>query len=114
MTGLTPKQKKLYDFLVWYAGEFGCAPTYDEMMRGMVNCSRSEIARLMVQLESRGAIRRTKHRSRAIEIIPQGDAVTLRPEVRDAAVKYARKQHISLSTALAEAASAYFTGDKAA
>jgi repressor LexA len=70
MIGLTRKQRELLDFIAgWIERNNGVCPSYEEMMAGVGNASKSGIHRLVVALEGRGAIRRLPHCKRAIEII---------------------------------------------
>lgn len=112
--GLTSRQRRLFDAIDAAIAAYGVAPTYKEMCAAVGVTSRSSVFRLINSLEERGYIRRMPNRARAIEIIPTRDAIELHPEVRGAAVAYARQHGISLSTAVSEAARAYFCGDRAA
>lgn len=107
MIGLTAKQRELYQFLSATIAETGIAPTFKEMAHAVGLKSKARIHILLNDLESKGAIRRIPHRTRAIELVPQGDAIALRPEVRAAAMELARRTHTSLSTVYAEAIAAY-------
>lgn len=75
MISLTRQQKKLLDFLAYYIGEYGIAPSYDEMKAHMGLGSKSGVHHLIVALEERGHIRRLAFRSRAIEICAPQTAV---------------------------------------
>lgn len=118
MIGLTAKQRELLNFLKGYVAQHdGLAPSFEEMAQAVGLVSKSNIHRLIEALECRGLIRRIPHRARTIEIVEhlgEQDAVALHPEVRAAAVSYAKRNGMALSTALAIAARAYFVGDKAA
>jgi SOS-response transcriptional repressor LexA len=107
MIGLTAKQRELYQFIAATIAESGIAPTFAEMARALGLQSKGRIHVLIGNLESKGAIRRFPRQTRAIELVPQGDAIELRPEVRAAALEFARRTHTSLSTVIAEAVEAY-------
>jgi len=71
---LTPKQTELLTFIVRYqGGHEGVAPTYQEMADAVNLSGKSGILRLLLGLEERGAIRRLPNRSRAIEVLKDGD-----------------------------------------
>lgn len=107
MIGLTAKQRELYDFIAATIAETGIAPTFAEMAHALGLKSKARIHVLLGDLESKGAVRRFPRQTRAIELVPQGDAIELRPEVRAAAVELARRTHTSLSTVYAEAIACY-------
>ena len=69
---LTERQRKLLDFIRAYIAQHGIAPTYDDIRYAMRVRSKSDIHRLLVGLEERGAIRRMKARARAIEVVDPG------------------------------------------
>ena len=69
---LTERQHKLLDFIRVYIAQHRIAPTFDDMCYAMRVRSKSDIHRLLVGLEERGAIRRIKARARAIEIVDPG------------------------------------------
>jgi repressor LexA len=114
MMGLTAKQRELYDFIAATIAEKGVAPSFGEMLAATGRTSKNNVHRLLTGLEERGYIRRIPVHARAIELLPAGEAVELRPEVRSAAVRYASQHGIKLSTLYAEAITAYVVGDKAA
>lgn len=107
MIGLTAKQRELYQFIAATIAESGIAPTFDEMRIAIGSKSKGRVSELVHALEERGFIRRLPDRARAIELVPQGDAIELRPEVRAAALEYARRTHTTLSVVLREAIEAY-------
>lgn len=117
MMGLTAKQRQLYEFLLAFIGERGTAPNFEEMMVATGLKSKNGIFRLLEALEHRGLIRRIPNCARAIDLVSQespGEHVKLHPEVYEAARIYARRHHMTLPTALAIAARAFFVRDKAA
>lgn len=107
MIGLTAKQRELYQFIAATIAEKGVAPTFNEMCAAIGLVSRSSVSQFIGGLEDRGCIRRMPYRARAIELVPQGDSIQLRPEVRAAALEYARRTHTTLSVVLREAIEAY-------
>lgn len=69
-TGLTPKQRKLLDFIVGYQREHrGDSPSFTEMAAGIGVVTKSAVHRLLEALEERGAIVRDRRRARAIQVI---------------------------------------------
>lgn len=117
MIGLTRKQSELLAF-IRERNQTGVSPSFQEMNEAMGLRSKSGVHRLIIALEERGHIRRLPGRARALEVVEQyaglHDTLTLHPEVRAAAVSYAKRHGMTLPTALAIAARAYFCGDKAA
>lgn len=69
MAALTPKQRKILDFIRSAIEHDGSAPTFDQMARG-----KSDIHRQLKGLEERGAIRRMPNRMRAIEVVEEMSA----------------------------------------
>lgn len=71
MIGLTGKQKRLLDFLRARLQHDGVSPSYDEIKSFLAVGSKNTVHRLVVQLESRGYLRRIPGHYRAIELIDQ-------------------------------------------
>lgn len=70
VTGLTPKQRKLLDFIVGYQRSHrGDSPSFTEMAAGIGVVTKSAIHRTLEALEERGAIVRDRRRARAIRIV---------------------------------------------
>ena len=67
--GLTPRQKKLFDFIKSYMKKEPVAPSYEEMKDSLNLKSKSGIHRLISALEERGFIKRLAHKARALEVI---------------------------------------------
>lgn len=109
MIGLTARQRELYQFIAARLRQDGIAPSFTEMAQavGLAPKSKGRIGEMLTALELRGYVRRIPHKARAIELVPQGDAIELRPEVRAAALELARRTHTSLRTVYAEAIAAY-------
>ena len=63
---ITPKQKKLYDFIADYFEENGYGPNFDEMRDYMGASSTSGIHRLLKVLTERGYVRKLSNKARAI------------------------------------------------
>lgn len=57
---LTPRQKKLLDFIEDYSVQYGRSPSYREMRDALGAKSTSSIFRLMIGLEGRGFIERSR------------------------------------------------------
>lgn len=78
VTGLTPKQRRLLDFIADHQRSHrGDSPSFDEMAAGIGVATKSAIHRLLEALEERGTIVRDRRRARAIRIIAvpmHGDA----------------------------------------
>lgn len=69
-TGLTPKQRRLLDFIAGYQrAHRGDSPSFEEMAAGIGVATKSAIHRLLTGMEERGAIVRDRHRARAIRIV---------------------------------------------
>ncbi len=66
---LTEQQLRCYNFIKDYKERNGIAPSYDELMDMMGLKSKSNINRLIVALEERGAIKRLPYRARAIKVL---------------------------------------------
>lgn len=70
VSGMTPRQKDLLEFIRSYSSESGgIAPSYDEMKNAIGVASKSGINRLVCGLEERGLIRRLKQRERSIVVV---------------------------------------------
>jgi repressor LexA len=65
--GLTPKRKKILDYIRAFVNAHGYAPTLEEMAREF-GVSRITVHEHLRALEEMGVLRRTKYRARAIEI----------------------------------------------
>jgi repressor LexA len=68
---LTPKQLKLYKYLIEYANEKEIMPTVREMMTYMKSNSTSNIFKFLEQMEYKGYIKRIPAHARAIQIIKE-------------------------------------------
>ena len=68
---LTPKQIKLYKYLIAYANEKEIMPTVREMMTYMKSNSTSNIFKFLEQMEWKGYIKRYPAHARAIQIIKE-------------------------------------------
>lgn len=113
--GLTRKQDQAWRFIHGYVREHGIPPSAAEVATGIGLKSKSGVHRVTLALEQRGFIRRNSPLPRAMELLkapldPAGDLVELRPEIRAAAVEFARRTHTSLSTVIKEAVEAYVGG----
>lgn len=73
VTGLTPKQRKLLDFIAEYQRDHrGDSPSFEEMAAGLGLASKAPVHRLLEGMEERGAIVRDRRRARAIRIVSTG------------------------------------------
>lgn len=69
-TGLTPKQRKLLDFIAGYQRDHrGDSPSFAEMAAGIGVATKSAVHRLLEGMEERGAIVRDRRRARAIRVL---------------------------------------------
>ena len=67
---LTMKMLKAYRAMEDYKKRNGVMPSYQEMTELFGVKSKSEVARLIISLEERGAIQRIPNRARAIRLLP--------------------------------------------
>jgi repressor LexA len=70
MTFVTRRQKQIFDFLVHYLRRKGYAPTIEETADHFGLKSLATVHKHFSNLESKGLIRRSWNRSRALEILP--------------------------------------------
>ena len=70
-TSLTPKQLKLYKYLIAYANEKEIMPTVREMVKYMESTSTSIVFLMLAQMEWKGYIKRIPAHARAIQIIKE-------------------------------------------
>lgn len=69
---LTAQQRKCYDFLRGYVAESGgVSPTFREIQEALALKSKSQVNRLLNNMEARGRISRIKRHHRAITVIPE-------------------------------------------
>ena len=68
---LTPKQIKLYKYLIAYANEKEIMPTVREMVKYMESTSTSIVFKQLAQMEWKGYITRIPAHARAIKIIKE-------------------------------------------
>jgi len=66
--GLSPRQKKLFDFIKSYMKKTPVAPSYDEMMIATGYKSKDSISKIVKQLEERKWITRLPGKNRSIQI----------------------------------------------
>lgn len=71
---LTRRQKEVLDYLREHIAAEGVAPSLEEIGRKLGLGSLATVHKHLERLEEKGAIRRLKHRSRALEIVPPGGA----------------------------------------
>ena len=65
---MTPKQKKVLDFIKDYWAENGYAPSYRDIGEGMRMKSMSHVFSMVKQLHERGYITKMKERARSIKV----------------------------------------------
>ncbi len=68
--GLSPKQKKLFDFVKSYMKKNSVAPSYEQMMKATGYKSKSSIFQIIKQLEQRKWLTRLPGKNRSIQINP--------------------------------------------
>lgn len=67
---MTPRQKRVYDFIKWYQMETGgVCPSYREIAAGVELKSIGHVSKVLQALSERGYIRVLKNRARSIEIL---------------------------------------------
>lgn len=72
--GLLPKQAQLLAYIKKHMAESdGIAPSYDEMLAGTGQVSKSSIHRLLRGLEERGHIAQMRNRKRSIVLLGDGE-----------------------------------------
>ncbi len=76
MTGitLTEQQQKLLDIIKAHIANHNRAPTCQQMADDMGFTSKSGVHRLLLGLEERGAIRRLRHKPRALQVVDRNNA----------------------------------------
>jgi repressor LexA len=67
-TGLTPRQRDCLEAIRVHQEDRGAMPSIAELQSQMGIASKSGVHRLLLQLETRGAIKRVAGRARAIRI----------------------------------------------
>lgn len=77
MEDLTPKQKKLYDYLTNQIQTTGLPPSISEIAKSLQVKSKNAVAKLLRVLEDKGYIRRSS-KARGIEVLnPEGEPIGL-------------------------------------
>jgi len=71
---MTPRQKQVLDYIGAFWAEKGWAPSFDEIKDHMGVKSKSSVASILMRLEKRGYITRTKNLARSIKVVPQEDS----------------------------------------
>ena len=79
---ITARQRDLLRFIERHQREHGVSPSFAEMATGL-GVVKSNVHRLLVGLEARGAIRRIAGHARAIEILKREPKVSSRTETGD-------------------------------
>jgi repressor LexA len=74
---MTPKQRELLDFIETYIAEHRYAPTYRDMQAHLGLGSTSGVERLLSSLEEQGKIKRSRNRTRGIELNALASVPTL-------------------------------------
>lgn len=105
--GLTRKQAEALEFIRSYIAANGCAPSLDEIGRGIGAQSKSTVHFHLRELEDRGYLRRASRKRRSIELIERGASVTLSPQVERAVSEYARRHRTTTQVAANELLAEY-------
>jgi repressor LexA len=66
---LTPRQRRVLDYLQAYMAENGTVPTYAEMVEGLGYADKKSITQYLQALERKGYIRRHRYGHRAVELV---------------------------------------------
>ncbi len=82
--GLTPKQKKVLQFIERYAAKKGFAPSQQEIARHFEFQSLGTVQNYLVRLERHGSLQKTWNERRGIQVLPDSD--TLPPPPPSASV----------------------------
>lgn len=69
MTGLSPSQRRLLDFVDTFIVRHGISPSYVDIMQALEFRSKASVARYLVTLKERGYIEYTPRRSRTITVL---------------------------------------------
>lgn len=69
MTSLTARQSDTLAFISSFQAEKGFGPSYREIAEALGMASKSNVHRIIIGLEERGAIRRLSDRARSVEVI---------------------------------------------
>lgn len=67
---LTPKQLRIVEFIRQYDAEYGLAPTLEEIAAEM-GVSKVTIYEHLTALEKKGALKRSYHKARSVELAPE-------------------------------------------
>ena len=73
MSGLTPRQRDVYEFIGDWWAQYDHCPSYEQIQEGLGYASKSPVHLHVTALERRGYLRRTPHTARSLEIIPRDD-----------------------------------------
>lgn len=107
MTGLTPAQRDLLQFISSYIAKHDIAPTVDEMRHQFGYASKSTIGYLLNGLQERGWIIRIPHKERSIEIVGRPQSSGLRSDIAAALAAHCREKGVSERVAINEAVAAW-------
>lgn len=101
MIWLTAVQQNCLTFMKQRSDETGVMPSFQEIADHIGVKNRGRVSNIIGKLEERGAIRRLRYRSRAIEIIEPAKmrAVLLNKEIYALIQAYAASEHIAVDTA---------------
>ena len=66
---MTPKQLRLYDYIVAFTAENRMAPTYQQMQDDMGYNSKNVVHNMVGRLVEQGVLERTANRARSIKVV---------------------------------------------
>ena len=98
---MTRTQLAALTYIAHYIEANGMSPSFKEIGDELGVPSKSNVHRILTALEKAGRIRRTKHRSRTIEIVEPGE-VKLNAEIFRLVQDYAKQENIEIDTAANE------------
>ena len=95
---MTPRLKQCLDIIKQSWDEYGYAPSFEEIRKGLGAKSKSSVASLVAKLEARGYVERTPNLARSLRVIPQGQPpVPVGPGVPSAVEQPVKRQRRTLS-----------------
>ncbi len=101
MIGMTQQQSRALAFVRDYTAERGFAPSFTEI-GSHIGSGKSNVHRIINELEERGCVQRIPGHARSIEVILRR-TVELNPEIYALIQAYARSHSTSVKTATNEA-----------
>src|SRR3989338_10304722 len=78
--GLTPKQKRILEYITGFAAENGYAPSQQEIARHFGFRSLGTVQNYLVRLERQGLLKKTWNARRGMAVVPQARKPAFRGE----------------------------------